>query len=160
MASDIYGRPLLRLDPIITPILIVAATAVSVGVQVNAAQKAKDVAKRSGRERAAQLRMDADLERVKSKRLLARQRAQFGAAGVAGPQGSPLLVQTQALIDSIRDRERILAGARFVERDARRQGDAAFTAGISGGVDTAIQGISAVSAQFATPAAPAAPVTL
>lgn len=115
--------------------VVVGAVASAGGAAASVIQgeRASRQARRAGRQRANELRKAADVERERNRRLLASQRASFGAAGVTGA-GTPLLVQAQSLIDSIRDQERILAGARFEERNAEARADALFLGGIAGGI--------------------------
>lgn len=131
--------------------LIIGAVA-SVGSAANSViqgERAQRSARRAGRAQAAALRAEAAAERERSRRLASAQRAAFGAAGV-GPQGTPLLVAVQDQVESIRRRERILAGARNAESNARAQGRALFNEGIQGG----IQGLSSATTFLADPRFP------
>jgi hypothetical protein len=101
-------------------------------------------ARRAGRRRAALLRADAEVERERNRRLLASQRAAYGAAGI-GLEGSPLLLQAQTVMDSIREQERIIAGASIDEQNARAAGDAAFAEGIAGAIGGVGQAAQIVS---------------
>ena len=103
-------------------------------------QKAAKRARKAGKQQALALRAEAAAERERGRRLAGSQRAAFGAAGVTGA-GSPLLVQADSLLQNIRVRERILAGARNVQSDANAQADAFRLQGISG----AISGLGSVA---------------
>lgn len=97
-------------------------------------RSAKKKAKRSARQRAALLRKEADVERERSRRLVSAQRAAYGAAGVDPTAGSAGLVQSQAFMDSIRDQERILAGAQIDYKNQKNLASSYQTQGIASGV--------------------------
>lgn len=109
----------------------------SAAIQVSQSQKAAKQAKRVGRQQADALRKEADVESRRQERLQASQRAAFGAAGVAGGAGTPLFVQAASLLESVRERERILAGARNTQSNANAQADALRIQGIAGALQTA-----------------------
>jgi len=101
--------------------------------QVVQSERAATDTRRAGRARADQLRREATVERERNRRLLAQQRAAYGAAGVS-LQGSPLLVQAQTFMDSIYDQQAILAGANFEEVNARRIASGIRAEGIAGAI--------------------------
>jgi hypothetical protein len=97
--------------------------------------------RRAARQRAALMRRDAEVERETARRLLGSQQAAYGAAGVNPNTGSALDVQFQTMQDSIRDQERILAGAAIAQKEGYLQADLSRSAGISGGVSGATQAL-------------------
>lgn len=96
-------------------------------------QSAKRKAKRAGRKRRELLRKEADVEMERGSRLASTQQAGYGAAGV-GMAGSPLAVQTQTFMDTIRNRERILAGAQIDYDNSKNQGSMYALEGIGGAI--------------------------
>ena len=125
-------------------VVTAVAGAAQAGVSIAAGEKGRKEARRAGRAQAAALRAEAAAERERGRRLAASQRAAFGAAGVA-QEGTPLLVGAQSYLDSVRARERILAGARTVRREAEARGDALRLEGISGAVRGVSQAVSAAT---------------
>lgn len=116
--------------------LAYVATAASVGAAANSVvqgERASRQARRTGRQRAAAMRAEAAAERERGRRLAASQRAAYGAAGVQGA-GTPLYSVAGSLLENLRARERILAGARNVQSDANAQADALRLQGIQGAV--------------------------
>lgn len=97
--------------------------------------------RRAARQRAAFMRREADVERETARRLMGEQRAAYGAAGVNPNIGSAVDVQFQAMEDSIRNQERILAGADLAKREGYLQADLSRSAGISGAVSGATQAL-------------------
>lgn len=117
-------------------IISAASTATTIAVQQDESRKASNQTKRAGRAQAAALRAEASAERERGRRLAASQRAAFGAAGVTS-QGSPLLVQAAGLLDNLRARERLLAGARNVQSNSNAEADALRIRGLSNSLQAA-----------------------
>ncbi|MFQ5593154.1 MAG: hypothetical protein ACE5HA_03295 [Anaerolineae bacterium] len=110
--------------PQVAAAIAITATLASGTVSAIEQRRGAKEAKREGRRRAAEISAEAKVEeereRERAARLLASQRAGFGAAGVT-QAGTPALVQVQSLFDSLRERERILSGAARQSEAVRRQ---------------------------------------
>ena len=120
----------------ISTVLAAGGTAATIAIQQDESRKASNQTKRAGRAQAAALRAEASAERERGRRLAASQRAAFGAAGVTS-SGSPLLVQAAGLLDNLRARERLLAGARNVQSNSNAEADALRIRGLSNSLEAA-----------------------
>jgi len=128
-------------EALIASAVVSAASGASAVIQ---GERSARRAKRVGRQRAAALRAEAAAERERGRRLAGTQRAAFGAAGVSAA-GTPLIVSASSLLENIRARERLLAGARNVRSEAGAQADAFRIQGITGGLQGLAGAVSAVS---------------
>lgn len=124
-------------------------------IAVNQGEVASRNAKRAGRKQAAALRAEAAAERERGRRLASSQSAAFGAAGV-GAGGSAHLVQAQGIVDSLRQRNRVLVGAQNAQSNANAQAEAFRIQGLAGGIQSASNALSfagsATSPATTTPA--------
>lgn len=115
---------------------LAVAAAAAVGGAVHSfvqGERAEREAKRAGRARAEELRMEAEVVRERGRRLVSSQRAGYGAAGV-GLAGSPILVQAQAAYDSLLEQQALIRGSVNARRNARAQARAYGAEGIAGGI--------------------------
>jgi len=128
----------------------VAAAVVAAGTSVYAGEEQAKQQRKAGRRQAAAMRAEAAAERERGRRLRAAQTAAYGAAGVQTGSGTPLMVIGQAAMDNIRQRERLLAGARNALLDARAQASASRLQGYGQAIGYLGQAAS-ISSAGATP---------
>jgi hypothetical protein len=122
------------------PVLVTAAaTAYSAysNVQAGKAQKkAADKAEDRSERAAGLLAVDTEKEH---RRIIASQEALYGAAGLT-MEGSPLLVQQEALTQSKEQLDRILEGGGFSADVYRQAGQEATMAGNAGAIQSLLSG--------------------
>jgi hypothetical protein len=126
------------------PVLITAAaTAYSAYSSVQAGktqEKAADKAEKRSKQAAGLAA--ADTEKL-HRRIIASQEAIYGASGLT-QEGSPLLVQQEALTESKEQLSRILEGGDYRSDIYRQAGDEAVMAGNAGGIKSLLSGAGSV----------------
>jgi hypothetical protein len=126
------------------PVVITAAAAAYSAYSSVKAGKAQEkaadkAAKRA--EKAAGLSA-ADTEK-QHRRIIASQEAIYGAAGLT-MEGSPLLVQQEAIAESKEQLSRLLEGGDYASDIYRQAGDEAIMAGEAGGIKSLLAGAGSV----------------
>jgi hypothetical protein len=122
------------------PVLIMAATtaySAYSSVQAGKAEKRADDKAADRAEKAAGLEA-ADTEKL-HRRIIASQEARYGAAGLT-MEGSPLLVQQEALTESRAQLERIAEGGGYVSGVYKSAGEEAVDAGEAGAIQSLLSG--------------------
>jgi len=131
----------------LTAIIIGAVGAVTAGAaSVVSGVQQQQAAKRAARSRQEQARQRQLVERRQRGRLLAAAEAASGAVGVGG--GSPLEVEIGTIFESLESERLIRLGGDVEAAQLRREGRAAFTAGILGGTGTILTGLGRAGSQF------------
>jgi len=124
-------------------ILAVASTAASVYSSVQSGRSEDKAAKKASRQAAYSASLKAEDERKKRERILATQRARYGASGVT-MEGSPLLVQMESLAESEEQLRRIRETG-YLQADLyEEQGEEAKRSGYVNAAGAAVRGASDV----------------
>jgi len=129
------------------PIVITAAaTAYSAYSSVKAG-KAQEKAADKAEKRAKQAAVleASDTEKL-HRRIIASQEALYGASGLTA-EGSPLLVQQEALSQSKEQLNRILEGGGYAADVYKQAGDEAIMAGEAGAIQSLLAGAGSVYSQ-------------
>jgi len=130
--------------PIISVFASVASTAVSAYSSYRAGEEEEKARKRAAmqaRQRAEQL---ATAKEKEHRRLLATQRARYGAAGMT-LEGTPLLVQMESMRESEEELERIKAGGEAYATEQERVGRQAARSGYVGAIGYGVGGVTTLS---------------
>lgn len=126
--------------PIISVVLAVASTATTAYSQYRAGREEKKAGKRAAAQRIREAEQRREIERKRHQRIIATQKARYGAAGLT-MEGSPLLVQMESMRESEEELARIMETGYAQARILRRGGKAAQTAGYLGAGATALEGV-------------------
>lgn len=134
--------------PAAVPFIAMGAAAVGAGVSVYSAIRAGEeeekAAKREARRERFAAAQRAEIKRKEHQRLIARQRARYGAAGLT-MEGTPLLVQIESMRESEEELARILAGGEMYASEAERAGRAARRSGYVRGVVAGAGGVTTLA---------------
>ena len=114
--------------PVIMAVATVASTAVSIYSSVSAGKKEEHAEKNVARQLRQQAIQKAEDTAKEHRRILAVQRAKYGASGVT-MEGSPLLVQMESLRESEEQLRRIREGGAFQAEVHEEAGEEALESG-------------------------------
>ena len=130
-------------EAIVPIVLSVASTAVSIYSSVSAGKKEEHAEKNVARQLRQQAIQKAEDTAKEHRRILAIQRAKYGASGVT-MEGSPLLVQMESLRESEEQLRRIREGGAFEAEVHEEAGEEALKSGYLRGVGAGLAGTTSV----------------
>ena len=133
------------------PYVMMAVAVAGTAVSVYSAQKQGDAIKDAKDRDAAQARLAAKQKAEDAKknheRILAMQRARYGAAGFE-MSGSPLLVQMESMKESEEELKRIYEAGELGFSSATAQGNQAMTSGYVNAAGEGIKGIGTMAKTY------------
>jgi len=127
-------------EAIVPIVLSVASTAVSIYSSVSAGKKEEHAEKNVARQLRQQAIQKAEDTAKEHRRILAIQRAKYGASGL----GSPLEVQMESLRESEEQLRRIREGGAFEAEVHEEAGEEALKSGYLRGVGAGLAGTTSV----------------
>lgn len=130
--------------PIIAVVASVASTAYSAYSSYRAGREEKKEHKRAAAQERLRAHQRADIEAKRHRRVIASQRARYGAAGLT-MEGTPLLVEMESLRESEEELTRIRAGGEAGALASERAGRRAQTSGYVEAGGTAIGGATTLA---------------
>lgn len=110
------------------PVIAIVASVVGAGAALRGGREEEKGSEAAAQEALARSRQEAKDTEKRHRRVLASQRAKYGAAGVT-MEGTPLLVQMESMRESEEELSRIVEKGEAEAREYRRGGRAAAASG-------------------------------